>query len=76
MNIVGLVTLLGLIAVCAALGGCSSQSSNPYLNASQTFRTSGDAFGVPLSGSVRVGMGSSGLYIQPGVNMRQIQFWR
>ncbi|HBN8007501.1 TPA: hypothetical protein L3645_006328 [Pseudomonas aeruginosa] len=67
--------LIGVALLCA-LAGCSSQASNPYVNAGQTFRASGEAFGVPVSGSVRVGVSGGGLYIQPGVNMRQIRFGR
>ncbi|HGJ7738050.1 TPA: hypothetical protein ACYSE6_006623 [Pseudomonas aeruginosa] len=68
--------LLALVLLCTGLAGCSSQASNPYLNASQTFRSNGEAFGVPVSGSVRVGLSNGAFYIQPGVNMRQIRFGR
>lgn len=58
---------------CCFLIGCTSQAASPYLNASQDFRANGDAFGVPLSGAVRVGVSGGGLYIQPNFNMRQIR---
>jgi hypothetical protein len=64
---------LFVVLACGLLAGCASPASSPYVNASQTFRANGDAFGVPLSGAVRVGVSGGGLYIQPNFNMRQIR---
>lgn len=74
---VGKITVSLMVAglLCAA-SGCTSQASNPYINAGQTVRLDGTAHGIPASGAVRIGLGGQGLYLQPSVYMRQIQLWR
>ncbi|UTH34349.1 YgdI/YgdR family lipoprotein [Ectopseudomonas hydrolytica] len=62
-----------LVACCAVLAGCAGKASTPSLNGGQTYRLDGEALGVPVSGAVRVGIGSRGLYLQPSFNMRQIR---
>lgn len=59
-----------VVALCAALSGCGS------VPLSHSVSRTTDVLGVPMTGALRFGLGSQGVYLQPDLYMRSIQFGR
>ncbi|WP_150573807.1 hypothetical protein [Pseudomonas fluorescens] len=68
--------IVALIVIAASLFGCAEVGAVSNFNAGQNYRASTNVAGVPVSGSVRVGISKGGIILQPGLNVRQIKFSR